>query len=201
MLDLGEQVAGHQHGAAASGVRAQSVAQRMDAFGIESVAGLVENEHWRVTEHRGGKPQPLSHTERVGPGRPAGGGGQAELLEHLVHPSRADAGRVGEDPQVVAAAPAGMERIGFDEGTDLSGRIGQVPIGTGSDRGSATVGGGESEHHLHGGGLARTVRAEEAGHPTWLHGEAEVVDDGRVAVALGEVLDDEWHSCCLGHGV
>jgi hypothetical protein len=55
----------------------------------------------------------------------------------------------------------------------------------------ATIGGGEVEHHLHGRGLSRTVGAEKPGDPTRLDSEAEVIDDGVVAVPLREVVNDE----------
>jgi hypothetical protein len=43
-------------------------------------------------------------------------------------------------------------------------------------------------------GLARPVRAEEAGHRPGADGEAEVVDGGRPAVALGQFLSLD-HDC------
>ena len=65
LLDLREVVAGDEHGAAASGVVAQEVAQPADALRVEPVGGLVENEDLRVAEQRGGQAEPLAHAERV----------------------------------------------------------------------------------------------------------------------------------------
>ena len=45
--DLGERVAGEQHGPALGGEAAQEVAQPADAIGVEAVGGLVEDEDAR----------------------------------------------------------------------------------------------------------------------------------------------------------
>src|SRR5829696_3135260 len=54
LLDLGEVVAGHEHGPPAGGVAAEEVAKPADALGIQPVGGLVEHEDARVAEQRTG---------------------------------------------------------------------------------------------------------------------------------------------------
>src|SRR5690606_32142650 len=45
--------------------------------------------------------------------------------------------------------------------------------------------------HLHGGGLAGTVRPEKPQHFTAVYGEADTVDGRERAEALGEIFDDD----------
>ena len=101
-----------------------------------------------------------------------------------------DAGGVGQDPQVVAPAASGVEGVGLDHRARRFGP-GRAAPGNGDPPIVAPprFGGGEVEHDLHGRRLPGTVRPEEAGHATWWHRETQVVDDGVVAIALGDVFD------------
>ena len=65
----------------------------------------------------------------------------------------------------------------------------QVPVAVTADRGPALVGGGEAEHDLHGGRLPGSVRPEETGDAAGWDREAEIIDHGVIAVALGDVVD------------
>ena len=64
-LDLVQQVRGQQHGAAAVGEAAQQVAHPADAGRVEPVGRLVEDQHPRVAEQRGGDAEALPHAEGV----------------------------------------------------------------------------------------------------------------------------------------
>ena len=87
-LDLVEQVAGEQHGAAAVGVPLEQAAHPPDAGRVEAVGGLVEDQHRRVAEQGVGDAEPLPHAERV-VAHPALGLGrrQRDQREHLVDPA------------------------------------------------------------------------------------------------------------------
>jgi len=63
LLDLGQQVAGHQHGATGAGEGLQERPQPGDALGIHAVGRLVEHQNLRITEQGGGQGQPLPHPE------------------------------------------------------------------------------------------------------------------------------------------
>jgi len=78
MLDLGEQMARHQDGAAACGPRPQQVANGADALGVEAVGRFVEDQHWRVTQQRCSEAEPLAHAERIGARTAVGGGTEAD---------------------------------------------------------------------------------------------------------------------------
>ena len=104
VLQLGHQVAGHQHRAALAGQRPQEPAHPHDALGVHAVERLVEHEHRRVAEQRRGDAEPLPHAQRVAAGLAPGGLLQAGLLDHLVDPPGAQALGVGQPQQVVAGA-------------------------------------------------------------------------------------------------
>ena len=55
LLHLVELVAGHEHGAALVGEVAQEAAQPADAVRVQAVGRLVQDEHARVAEQRGGQ--------------------------------------------------------------------------------------------------------------------------------------------------
>ena len=92
--------------------------------------------------------------------------------------------REGED---LAAGAAGVLGGGVEQDADLEPGVGQVAEPAPEDVCGAGVGWGEADHDAHGGGLAGAVGSEEAGDPSGLGGEADVVDGGEVAVALGDV--------------
>ena len=62
---LAELVAADQHGAALPGEVREHVADPADAFGVEAVGGLVEDDRVRVAEQHTGEPEPLAHAQRV----------------------------------------------------------------------------------------------------------------------------------------
>jgi hypothetical protein len=55
--------AAHQHRAPLPGEPAQEAPQPGDALGVEAVRGLVEDEHLRVAQQRGGQREALLHAQ------------------------------------------------------------------------------------------------------------------------------------------
>ena len=82
-----------------------------------------------------------------------------------------------------------MGGVRVEERTDLVERLDHLLIATPADESGARRRRVEAEDDPHGGGLAGTVRTEEAGHVPGAHREAETVHGGDRAVALGEVRD------------
>ena len=70
--DLGQDMAGDQHGAALVGQLAQEPAQPVDAFGVQAVGRLVQDQHLGVAEQGGGQAQALAHAQREATDPPAG---------------------------------------------------------------------------------------------------------------------------------
>ena len=73
LLDLGQQVAGDQHGAALLvGQVPQEAAQPLDALGVQAVGRLVEHQDRGVAEQRG-RPAPAAAACRASSRRRGGG--------------------------------------------------------------------------------------------------------------------------------
>jgi hypothetical protein len=108
-----------EHGPPARGLRAHEVADPADAGRIEPVRRLVEDQHLRIPEQRAGDREPLAHAHRVALHAAIGGALELDVAEHLAD----TAGRVlsgdGQDPQMVAAGPAGMKGRVFEHGSDV----------------------------------------------------------------------------------
>jgi hypothetical protein len=64
-LDLVQQMRGQQHGGAAVGVATQEIPHPPDAGRVEPVGGFVEDERGGVAEQSVGKPEALTHPQRV----------------------------------------------------------------------------------------------------------------------------------------
>ena len=62
-LDLVQEVRGQQHGSALVGVAPQQVAHPADPGRVETVGRLVEDQHSRVAQQRGGDAEALAHAE------------------------------------------------------------------------------------------------------------------------------------------
>ncbi len=63
--DLGEHMAGDEHRPAFGGEAAEKVAQPADAFGIEAVGRLVEDQQLGLAEQGGREAEPLPHSQGV----------------------------------------------------------------------------------------------------------------------------------------
>jgi len=65
LLHLGEHMAGYEHRLAVGGEAAHERAEPANAFRVEPVRGLVQDQQLRVAEQRAGEPEPLPHPKRV----------------------------------------------------------------------------------------------------------------------------------------
>ena len=90
------------------GQAAQQGTEPVDAFRVEAVGGLVEDEDLRVAHERGGEGESLAHPEGELPDSAIGGRGQVDDVEHLVDPSGCGAADEGGDAEVVAGAAPGI---------------------------------------------------------------------------------------------
>ena len=142
--------------------RRKSRSQRMPC-GIEAVGGLVEDEHPRVAEQRGGEPEPLAHAERV-LARAAAAASSSSTSSSTS--SRATRG--GRPRRAARAGGRGRVRPGCAPaasrfGADAPRRSVELRVRAAVARGA----GGrprKAEDHPQRGGLAGAVRAEEPGH-------------------------------------
>ena len=182
-LDLVQQVRREQHGAALVGVVAEQVAHPADAGRVESVGRLVEDQHLRVADQRGGDPEALPHAQRVvAHAATCLGRRQADPLQHLVHPAAGQAHHPLGEREDLAAGAARVLGGGVEEDADLQARVGQVGEPAPADRRGAGRGRGEPDHDPHRRGLSCSVGPEEPGDATGVRRERDVVDGGEAAV-------------------
>ncbi len=120
---------------------------------VQSVDRLVEKQDARVTEQRGGHPEPLHHSERERASPAAAGAGQPDDAEHLVHPPARDAAAGRQRGQMRPGAAARVEGPGIEESADFPERPAQVVVATAADRGSSGVRPVQAHDQPHRGGL------------------------------------------------
>ena len=123
VLDLGEEVAGHEHRPSLVAERAQELADLLDARRIEAVGGLVQDQELGILEQRLGQPEPLAHPERVGLHEVVGPLGQPHPVERPLHRLGPDAIDPSEEGEVAPAAHGG-EQAGRAERGLARGRRG-----------------------------------------------------------------------------
>ena len=176
--EFADEVARHEHGAAAASEVGEVEPQPTDAVGIESVRRLVEQQDLRVSEQGAGEGQALAHAEGEPAGALVGGRLETDLDQHLVHPGRRDRAHGGHGPEVVSSSVAGVHAAGVENGADQAGGVPEVVVADAVVADLAMVGVGEPDHHPHRGRLAGSVRADEAGDAAGGHVERQVVDGG-----------------------
>ena len=187
LLDLGQLVAGHQHGAPGRGERAQKGAQPGQPFRVQTGAGLIEHQHPRIPEQRGGQREPLAHAQREAADVPVRRLGQPDQCEYLVGPLVRHPDRGSVHPQVGPPGAGPVETLGVEHGTDHGGRGDQLVVADPVDGGLALGRRDQTERDAQRGGLAGAVRTEEAGHLARLDGEAQVPHRLDGAEALAQV--------------
>ena len=126
---LGHQVTRHQHRASLAGEVLQEVANPPDAFGVEPVAGFIQDDRGWVADQCPGEAEALLHAERVAAQLLVGGVGHADEIEHLIDATARDAVRGCHPAQVVAAAARRVDEPGIEEQADLVERRSHSGVG------------------------------------------------------------------------
>jgi hypothetical protein len=98
--------------------------------GVEPVDRLVEDQHTRVTEERGGDAEALAHAEGELACPLAGDGLEAYHRDHLVDPPAGDVVGLGQHPEMRPGRPSGMDRLRLQQRADLAERPSEVVVGT-----------------------------------------------------------------------
>ena len=111
-------MAADEHRAALAGEVGEHVADPADAFRVEPVGRLVEDQDLRVAEEGGGQLQALAHPEGVTPHEIVGARRETDALEHGFDRRATNAGADGEDPKRLAPGDAGVESGRLDERAD-----------------------------------------------------------------------------------
>ena len=169
LLDLGQQVAGHDDGAA--GLRrscAQHLAHLGDLRRVQAVGRLVEHQHLGQAEHGLGDAEPLLHALAVGRTRRSIDAAEPGDLERGVELGLV--GRAGRWPPRTGAGSPGRSGAAGSPGprrTAPSRDSTGAPGTTGSPNTCTIAGGRQDQPHQHAqrGGLAGAVGPEQADAP------------------------------------
>jgi hypothetical protein len=150
-------------------------------LGIEPGRGLVEEEHRRAVDQPDGDVESPLHAAGVGARRPIGDGRQAEVAEQLLHTAARLGAPQAVDPglqaEVLATGRVGVHpRALADHADHPPHALRLSPHVQAGDRRAAVVRPRERAQHLHGGGLAGAVRAEEPEDGSRLDLESEPVE-------------------------
>ena len=116
------------------GERLEQVAHPADALGVEAVGRLVEDQHPRVAEHRGGDAEPLPHAQRVALELALGRRGQPDQRQRLVGPRCRAARRRAQITRRWLTAGAALVRAGrLQHRADVPQRLVQVGVALAAD--------------------------------------------------------------------
>ncbi|GAA3288874.1 hypothetical protein GCM10020218_056040 [Dactylosporangium vinaceum] len=138
-----------------------------------------------------GDAEPLAHAEAVSAGAAPPHTAETGQLQHLVGAAGRQALGVREPEQVVAGAPAGLQRGRVEQGSEVAQRPGESPVGPAADEGLTGVGGVEPEDHAHGGGLAGPVGPDEPGDVPGPDRERHAVERKAGAEPLAKPFDGD----------
>jgi hypothetical protein len=194
--DLGQQVAGQEDRAAVVREGAQEGPHHPDAVRVEPVEGLVEHEGGRVADQGAAEREPLAHAEGVAADPAVGSGRQAHQVQHLLDAPEGSAGLQGEDAQVPAGGPVGVQAL-VEHGPDHAHRVGHVAVAAAVDGGGSAGRDREPEQGPHARRLPGPVRPEERGDAARLHVDREVVDRRHGAVPLRQRGEGDGHGGSL----
>jgi hypothetical protein len=199
LLDLGQDVAGEQHGLA-GGLRLEDDVLEDDLHQrVEPRGGFVEQQQLRVGGERGddGDLLPVA----LGVGAALLRRVEVEALDQLVPAGGVEAApQAGEQVDGLAAGEAGPQ-------LDVAGYVGEsavqgdgvVPRVVAEQPCGAGVGAQQAEEYADGGGLTGAVRAEEAVHLPGPDVEIEAVERAQPAEGLHETGNRDRGGGCV-HG-
>ena len=165
--------------------------QRIDARGR-----LVEDEHFRLVNDGDGQRQPLANAERQIRCALIEMLGQAELRDqrHETRPgfARGQMKQPGVQIEVLPDRQFGVERKRLRHVTDAKPRrhVARVERFAEQQR-FAFAWRQQSGQHLHRGGFAAAVGADEAEYLAALDGEIDPIDGGEIAEAAGQIAGDD----------
>ncbi len=160
---------------------------------VDPRSGLVEDQDFRLVDHRHRQRQTLANAQRQVVGQLVGHLLQVEAPEHFADPCRDAIRRQVEQPgvqhQVLPHAQLGIQGKGLGHVADpATGRHVAGVHRLAEQRARAFAGRQQAGEHLHGGGLAAAVGAEEAEDLPTLDTEADVIDRDEVAETTGQAL-------------
>ena len=197
-VGLVEVLGREQHGRAVGDEPLDRLPQVEPAARVEAGRRLVEEQHRRARDQRGGEVEPAAHAARVRLRDAVAGVGEAEALEQLggarLGGAAAVAVEAADHRQVLEPGEVLVDRRVLageaDAGAQLRGLADHVEAG---HAGRAGVGGEQRREDAHRRRLAGAVRAEHAEHGAGRGLEVDAVERAHVAERLDEAADlDRW---------
>ena len=134
---LAHQVAGDHDGATLGGHRPEQQADPADAFRVQPVDRLVEQQHRRIGQQRRRDAEPLFHAKRELPGPPGGDRFEPGQLQHLPDPALADAVALREGEQVEPGGAAGGQGGRVQQRANLVQRADELLVAAAAGQGRA----------------------------------------------------------------
>ena len=200
-LGLVHVVGGDQHGQPAARQPMDLVPEFAPRLGVDAGGGLVEQQQLRLVHDAGGERQPLLPAARQSARQLVAARRQAEFLERArdMLLDRLQLVETRHEFEVLADREILVERELLRHVADLALDLQRFgPDVVAEHRALALVGRQQAAHDADGGGLARSVRPEEADDLALRDIHRHMVDDGLGAEALDEIADGNDE--CSGHG-
>ncbi len=128
-----------------------------------------------------------------------GDGIDSRELEDFAHPTLSYPVALRDGPRVEPGAAGWMQRIGIEQGSDLTQGSDDLAVSAAIDERPPGGRGVEPKDYAHGCGLAGPVWPEETGDPPRLHCEAQLVERRDGPETLGELddLDHGWSALLM----
>ena len=168
-VGLVEVLGGEQDGRPGGDPLLDHAPETQPAARVEAGRRLVEEEHRRAGDERGGEVEAAAHPARVGADQALGGIGEFELLEQLrrAH-GRLALGKVVEPAdhlQVLGPGQVFVDRRVLAGEADLRAQQARIALDVDpGDLGAAAVGAEQGREDADGGRLPRSVRAQQGQH-------------------------------------
>jgi hypothetical protein len=195
LLDLAQQVAGHEHGPALVAQATQEAPDIPDPRRIQAVGRLVEHQQLRILQQRRCQPQALLHPQRVRRQAIVGPIGKAHTLQRLVNRRFRDSFGTRQQAEVPPPRETEKQGLGLDHRPHPALHPIELALGVHTENPAAAGGRtGQPQEVANRGRLARAVGTEEAEHSSRRHTQVQPVDRHRrrsppAAVLLAETLD------------
>lgn len=191
LLGLLHILRGQQDGGALGDHPLHLVPDLVTGPGVEPRRRLVQIQHGRAADHRGGQVEAAAHPAGVLHGRPLGGLGEREPLQQLVGAGPGLlAGQIEQPPDHVEVLPAGELLVDrgvlpgeADDAAQLAGLLHHVVA---RDDRVPGVGGDQGGQAAYEGGLAGAVGAEHTEDGALAHIEVHAVQSFGLAVVLDQ---------------
>ena len=159
----------------------------MDAFRVEAVDRLVEDQRLGIAEQRAGDPEPLAHAERELAGALVRHLAQTDEIDQVVHAASRDAVRLGQSEQMVVRRTTAVDGARLQQSADLVQRRCMIAVVLAVSPSRRRPSARRAEHQSDRRRLPRPVRAEETGHDARPHRERQIVHGTLVAIVFGEI--------------